>query len=126
VKKKENRYGHSGAVNTVAAIKNSIFASGSADKTIRIWDMEGWNNTCIRVISSASRLEVTCIAVFIDKMHTRIVSCSETSELKFWNVDSGECDQSLPTKRIVSKVAVLSDGRVVGCYRQSTEVVMWV
>jgi WD40 repeat protein len=70
--------GHSKSVRTICQINNNFFASGSFDKTIKIWDI--FNFTCVHTIYAHKDLILTIIR----RSNGEIISCSNDHEIKIW------------------------------------------
>ena len=70
--------GHSKSVRTLCQISSSSFASGSFDKTIKIWDI--YNFECVYTILGHKDL----ILIIIRIKTGEIISCSNDHEIKIW------------------------------------------
>ena len=105
--------GHSDYVNSVA-IDGDRIVSGSADKTIKIWNTEG---ECIKTLEGHSDC-VTSVAIDGD----RIVSGSWDETIKIWNMNTGECLKTLEGhSEYVISVAIDGDRIVSG----SRDITIW-
>ena len=70
--------GHTRSVRTLCQINDYFFASGSFDKTIKIWDI--YNYHCIHTICAHKDL----ILIMIKMNSGEIISCSNDHEIKLW------------------------------------------
>ena len=70
--------GHTKSVRTLCQINKNFFASGSFDKTIKIWDI--FNFTCLQTICGHKDLILTLIKL----KSGEIISCSNDHEIKIW------------------------------------------
>lgn len=78
--------GHSGAVNSVAISPNGkIIASGSSDKTIKIWNLTTGRN--IRTLTGHSW---SVFSVAISHDGKTLASGSGDETIKVWNLETGE------------------------------------
>lgn len=82
-------FGHKNAVNSVAITANgSYIISGSADKTIKVWETQSEKN--IATLTGHSE-EVTSVAIYHDKtsviINLFIVSASKDNTVKVWKLD---------------------------------------
>ena len=79
-------YGHNGYIVTIGVKKNSIlFASGSDDSTIKLWNFVG-GRPLIRTFTQHR----SCIMrVLFSKNNNWLFSCSLDSTIKIWNIYSG-------------------------------------
>ena len=79
---------HTDKVWRMLNIDENRFASGSCDKTIKIWDANTF--VCLKTLIG-HRLEITSLAKW--------TSCSIVSgsnkEIKLWDIESGQCLQTL-------------------------------
>jgi len=77
-------YGHTASVTTVQFFKN-LLASGSVDKTIKIWNLE--SGDLIQTLKGHSK-GVWGLR-FMSK--TLLISCSNDQTIKIWNLRTGTC-----------------------------------
>ena len=85
--KSQELKGHTDTVKTVAFNHDgSLIASGSNDKTIRVWNVD--TGECILALKGHTN-GVTTVAFNPDG--TKIVSGSYDKSIKIWNVNTGEC-----------------------------------
>ena len=66
--------------------------SGSNDKTIRVWDLNNETGTCLKVMECRHD-GVTCVKY--NETTKDLISCSWDETFNIWNVDTGECEQTL-------------------------------
>ncbi|WP_020474114.1 WD40 repeat domain-containing protein [Zavarzinella formosa] len=104
--------GHSSNVIALAATPDGKFlATGSTDKTIRLWDLTGVVPRVVRVFHGHSE-EVTTLAFSPDGK--TLASGSKDQSLRFWTVSVADEHQNLDDhKAYVWTVAVSPDGKLV-------------
>ncbi|NIM12342.1 MAG: DUF4365 domain-containing protein [Candidatus Aminicenantes bacterium] len=100
--------GHKDWIKSVAVSPDGKWiVSGSADKTIKIWDME--SGEC-RATLEGHKDEVRCVAITPDG--TRILSGSDDETIRVWDVQTTQKTATLKGHtHLVLSVAVLPDGR---------------
>lgn len=109
--------GHSGPVWAVCIFHSSdgeeIVVSGSADKTIKLWQ----KGECLRTIQAHD----DCVRGISKIDETRFASCSYDSTLKIWNVHSGQA-----IFIFAGGHSLVSLGRVMaGCWVRSLAKIHW-
>jgi WD40 repeat protein len=78
--------GHSGAIYALD-FKRDFAASGSTDRTIRLWSVK--NRQCLQVFTHGSTVSEVCI------LDNALISSSwEKDRLKVWNLSTGELIRS--------------------------------
>ncbi|KAF5969187.1 hypothetical protein FCOIX_11014 [Fusarium coicis] len=83
--------GHSGDVNSVVfSYESKKVASGSFNKTIRIWDAE--TGKCEQLLEGHSR-EVNSVVFSHDS--NKVASSSDDKTIRIWNAETGECERVL-------------------------------
>jgi serine/threonine protein kinase len=100
--------GHTGAVTNVAFSPGGRFlASGSADMTVRVWDLTtGKEHRCF----VGHNREVCSVAFFADG--GRVLSSGEDNTVRIWNVTTGAEQRSFE-RRTNRAAALAPDGRLV-------------
>jgi len=107
--------GHTNLVTCLAVLSDGHIASGSDDKTIRIWD--AGTGECLRMLEGHTG-GVTCLAVLSDGY---IASGSRDKTIRIWDAGTGECLRMLEGHTGgVTCLAVLSDGRIVSIAEDHT------
>lgn len=83
--------GHTGSVSAVALTPDGLIAiSGSADKTLRVWDLG--IGRC-KIIIEGHTQAINAVALSLDgKM---AVTGSDDKTLRVWNIESGHCFKNL-------------------------------
>ncbi len=81
--------GHLGPVICLKVINNDILASGSKDKTIKLWDM----GLGICVITLIGHRDFVFDLDLTDD--GRLISCSFDKTIKIWNIETGENTKTL-------------------------------
>lgn len=101
--------GHSDTIKSVSVTADGRRAvSGSADKTLKVWDLE--SGACVRTLEGHSEW-VTSVSVTPDGR--RAVSGSHDKTLRMWDLESGSCLLTLEGHSgWVTSVSVTPDGRL--------------
>lgn len=76
--------GHSGEVNGIAALPNGNLASGSTDRTIKIWNTE--TGKCLQTLIDGHNLNIGSIISLEDGY----IAASSIGKIKIWNVSTGQ------------------------------------
>jgi WD40 repeat protein/serine/threonine protein kinase len=100
--------GHTAAVRSVAFRPDGkVVVSGSADRTVRVWDVAG--GTELHRLTG-HRYGVTCVAFSPDGKH--LASGSEDKQVKVWDAETGkEIHTFAGPRRWVTGVAFSPDGK---------------
>ena len=72
-------------------ISNEKIISGSADKTIKIWEIE--SGKCLNTLKGHNDEVFDIIQITNEK----IASCSNNGHIKIWNFNDGECIKTIKT-----------------------------
>ena len=111
-----NLKGHKGAIYSVSPLDRQRLASSSADKTIKIWNLDKPERSrCVRTLQG-HKSGVTSLTPLAGN---HLASGSYDKTVKIWDLckpEGRECVATLTHREGVTSVTVLLDGRVVsGC-----------
>ena len=101
--------GHSSNVNCLECIDKNRFASGSLDKTIRIWDSKHF--ACLKIVFTDHQDGV----MSLKRLPLNRLASGSVGDFKIWNLESGECLQTLnalPMLRIKDFVCLSNENLV--------------
>jgi len=113
--------GHSEVVAAVCAMPGGLMASGSLDKTVRIWNLsheEG--EECVRTLKGHSNY----VSAVCSLGQSRLASVSFDNTLRIWDLrrnQGEECVQTVEAHRsLVSAICDLGDGRLASASYDNT------
>ncbi len=98
--------GHEGWVNSFWVTQDGKIVSGSADRTVRIWDMQG--NQLAVCSGHQGRVE----SVYVTK-DGKIVSGSRDNTVRVWDMDGNQLAVCKGHENVVNSVCVTSDSKIV-------------
>ena len=84
--------GHTDTVQALAVTADGKVISGSADKTLKVWNLD--TGQCLKTLQGHTNV-VAALTVIADG---RVVSGSHDGTLKVWNIDIGECIKTLEAR----------------------------
>ena len=106
--------GHTNNITFLEKIDENRFASGSDDKTIRIWDSK--NFLCLKTL--AGHLNAVSS---LKTLTSNIIASGSNGDIKIWNIESGDCIQKLNGHSDwISGFVYLPNGNLVSCSDRST------
>ncbi|MBM3525391.1 MAG: hypothetical protein FJX57_20780, partial [Alphaproteobacteria bacterium] len=110
--------GHESVVNCIAVLPDGRIVSGSADGTVRVWDLR---ERSAPVVLKGQKGQVNALAVLYDG---RVVSGSDDGTVYVWDPSGRGAPLALKGhESAVNTLAVLPDGRIVsGSYDRSVRV----
>lgn len=114
--------GHKSLVNSLVFSPNSKFlASGSDDKTIRLWDIE--NRQCISTLESH---ESAVLSVDFHRNNCLLASGGQDHTIKIWNIEQRDCFKTLSGhENWVQSVAFSPDGNLLASGSEDSTVKIW-
>jgi WD40 repeat protein len=113
-------YGHTDSIWSIAFSPNGkIIASGSSDRSVKIWDCE--TGLCVNTFIGHTR-PVLSVAFSTDGK--TIASCGGHSVIKIWDVVTGECIQSL-NERACYKILFSPDSKTLACCSTTGIIKLW-
>jgi WD40 repeat protein len=114
--------GHKSFVTSIAITPNGQqIVSGSADSTIKIWDIK--NGLCLSTLEGNS---TTVAAIAVTPDGEQIVSGSDDSTIKIWGVKNGICQATLKGhSSIVGTIAVTPDGQYIVSGSDDSTIKIW-
>jgi WD40 repeat protein len=122
--------GHAGLVHTLAAFKKQwILASGSSDKTIKLWQLHynADTNTCrgeLITTLEGHTGEVRALVVLDDRY---LASSSADKTIRIWDIEERRCVSILEGHQAeIRALAVLPDGRLVSGSHDGTIKFWWL
>ncbi len=120
VREKETISGHLSGVNSVSfSPLNSLIASASADKTVKLWYPDG---KYFRILSGHTDV-VNSVTFSPDG--TTVASASQDKTVKLWTVD-GRVNLTLPGhKNVVNSVSFSPNGRVIASGSTDRTIKLW-
>ena len=89
--------------------------SGSADGTIKLWDADGSENTCLDLTGHTNK--ITCIAEY----DWLLVSGSDDSTIRVWYLDNRKPNTSITTDSPVYRLALLESRIVAGVMKDKLQ-----
>lgn len=100
--------GHTGPVRALALSPNSqVLASGSDDKTIKLWDPA--TGVLLRTLTGHSG---TIKSIIITPDGQNLISCS-SNNMKFWNLQTGQQIREVNEKSSVKAILLTPDGQTL-------------
>lgn len=114
--------GHSDEVNTVAVSRDGkTIASGSDDKTVKLWQLYGGNE--IRTLKGHSDL---IYSVAISPDGKTLVSGSKDNTVKVWNLKTGKQLLNLTGhKALINSVAISADNQNIASGSYDNTIKIW-
>ena len=108
--------GHDAVVTALVALQRGLMASGSADKTIRIWDLT--KHALVGILSGHTK-EVTALTVL--QGGSILASGSKDNTVKIWDIKKMECiDTFSGHTKPVTALTLLSDGSLASGSKDNT------
>jgi WD40 repeat protein len=95
--------GHERGVISLAVLSDNRIASGSLDKSIRIWDL---TTQAVVQVLQGHEAEVTGLALLSSGA---LASVSADHTVKLWNVETGRMAENLQLDTGLSSIAVIQD-----------------
>jgi WD40 repeat protein len=115
---KKTLRGHSGSVFAVAWSINGLLASGSYDRTVKIWNPSA--DECLKTLHCCSGMVFACEFAPDGKTLASGSDC-----LKIWDVALGTCQATLEEHKYVRTVAWSFDGKLLASGGSEGRINMW-
>jgi WD40 repeat protein len=80
---------HASGVSCQKVVNESLFASGSWDKLVKIWNIS--NGLCVKCLDDHS-YSVLDLALFKSHEYHKLISCSDDLDIRMWNLITYECE----------------------------------
>lgn len=80
--------GHNKQVTCVSVTDNHLCVTGSADNTLRVWDL--FTGSCIMKLCGHSK-PITCIVA----IQNEIISASKDKTIRIWDIETGACKKTI-------------------------------
>lgn len=107
--------GHDDSVICMAILPNWRVVSGSADATLRVWDVA--SGQCLQTMKG-HKGRIICVDILPDG---QVVSGSADHTLRIWDTSSGKCLKKLEGHTSnINCVTILPDGRIVSVSKDRT------
>ena len=106
--------GHTNDIKCLEAIAENRFASGSEDKTIRIWDTK--NFVCLKTLSGHQNTIWS-----LKKLTLNRLSSGSYKVIKIWDIESGDCLQTINGHYgWINDFVYLPNGNLMSCTDDAT------
>ena len=114
--------GHIDSIKSVAITPDGkTIISGSADKTIKLWDIN--SRMCIKTLNGHTD-SILLIAITLDGK--TIISGSNDKTIKFWDIQSGECINTLEGHYSgVSSIVIAPDEKTIISNGSNYAITLW-
>ena len=114
--------GHGGSVNSVAlSADGKLVASGSGDKTIKIWDTA--TGACEQTLEGHGDWVTSVVFSLDGKL---VASGSDDDTIKIWDTATGACEQTLKGHGDwVTSVVFAADGKLVASGSHDRTIKIW-
>ena len=132
-------YGHEGEIGAIAlSPEQQILASGSHDKSIKIWNLQTGKLICTfgnLLTWGAHKETVSCLAFTPDKQTlisggsdrslTSLISGSLDGTLKFWNLQTRDKPRTFKASLGVKAIAISRDGQFIASAGWDGKIRLW-
>jgi len=98
--------GHTAPVHELVMLPSGHLASGSADSTIRIWDLSTTTTQALKILKGHTGI-ITQLAVL---PHGRLASGATDHTIKVWVISTGRCIYTLQEVNAISALCMLPNG----------------
>ena len=116
--------GHSDSICCLENIDENRFASGSLDKTIKIWDAKKF--LCLKTHNTGLQYGVFCLK----SLPLNRIASGSIQHINIWDIDSGTCLQTLQAALYgpllhITGLIYLPSGYLVSCSREYSWILVW-
>jgi WD40 repeat protein len=120
-------YGHEGEIDAIAISPDKkTLASGSHDKTIKIWNLQTGKLICTfgsLLTWGAHKETVSCVAFSPDGQ--TLISGSYDGTIKFWNLQTRDKPRTFKTSLGVKAIALSRDGQLLASTNWDGKIRLW-
>merc|ERR1712216_76023 len=81
--------GHQGSVHVLAKLEGSFLASGSSDRTVKLWNIV--TKECVRTLAHSCSFEPGGPVYALSNLDGGLLASLAFGAIKVWNVLTGEC-----------------------------------
>ena len=106
--------GHSDRIACLENIDENRFASGSFDRSIKIWDAKSF--VCLKTLNDNQKQFLSLTSLTLNKL-----ASGSDNNIKIWDLESGECLQTLNGHSDwIRGLVYLPNGNLVSCSCDTT------
>jgi WD40 repeat protein len=102
-------HGHQLAVKVLTTLREEKLATGSMDRTVRIWAIK--NQACLQLLEGHTSMVLSLAELPEDRLASGSIDCT----VRVWCVTTGDCLFTFAHKDPILAMALLQDGRLASC-----------